>query len=268
MTLFQLWKLYSAERGRTWSCVQSFASADGAKPHVPYPVLDWGSNFVSVGYKMMFCQYTGTRLGFELCVSRLHDDVVPIHRYSTGVRTLYLSVTRWCFAIHRVFDTNTMEQCPHSEAYTSSASEETSHVYPKFHYHAQNSQPIYLCPEPDQSITLFPARFLTADCYIILPSSLSFSRLCLAFRLTPALPQAVLYPPKCLQRWRCATTRRNLHLLFYIHGSVHRESNLTTLPQDAIYSVYYISVGSSTCFGCWHPWSGACTTVITASGID
>ena len=33
-----------------------------------------------------------------------------------------------------------------------------------------------------------------------------------------------------------------------------------------LYSVYYISVGSSTYFGCWHPSSGARTTVITASG--
>jgi len=32
---------------------------------------------------------------------------------------------------------------------------------------------------------------------------------------------------------------------------VHRESNLITVQQDATYSVYYISVGSSTCFGCW-----------------
>ena len=37
---------------------------------------------------------------------------------------------------------------------------------------------------------------------------------------------------------------------FYIHGSVHRESNLITVQQDATYSVYYISEGSSTCFGC------------------
>ena len=37
---------------------------------------------------------------------------------------------------------------------------------------------------------------------------------------------------------------------FYMHGSVHRESNLITVQQDANYSVYYISVGSSTCFGC------------------
>jgi len=37
---------------------------------------------------------------------------------------------------------------------------------------------------------------------------------------------------------------------FYIHGSVHRESNLLIVQQDATYSVYYISVGSSTCFGC------------------
>ena len=55
---------------------------------------------------------------------------------------------------------------------------------------------------------------------------------------------------------------------FYIHGSVHRESNLITVQQDATHSVYYISIGSSTCFGCWHPSSGARTTVITASGID
>ena len=33
-----------------------------------------------------------------------------------------------------------------------------------------------------------------------------------------------------------------------------------------LYSVSYISVGSSTCFGCWHQTSGARTTVITASG--
>jgi len=50
---------------------------------------------------------------------------------------------------------------------------------------------------------------------------------------------------------------------------VHRESNLITVfQQDATYSVYYFSLGSSTCFRCWHPSSGACTTVITASGID
>jgi len=33
-----------------------------------------------------------------------------------------------------------------------------------------------------------------------------------------------------------------------------------------LYSVYYITLDSSTCFGCWHPSSGAHTTVITASG--
>jgi len=33
------------------------------------------------------------------------------------------------------------------------------------------------------------------------------------------------------------------------------ELNLITVQQDATYSVYYISVGSSTCFGCWHPLS-------------
>jgi len=49
---------------------------------------------------------------------------------------------------------------------------------------------------------------------------------------------------------------------------VPRESNLIIFQQDATYSVYYISVGSSTCFGRWHPSSGAGTAVNTASGID
>ena len=35
-----------------------------------------------------------------------------------------------------------------------------------------------------------------------------------------------------------------------------------------LHSVYYISVVSCTCFGCWHPSSGARTTVITASGTS
>ena len=42
---------------------------------------------------------------------------------------------------------------------------------------------------------------------------------------------------------------------------MHRESNLIIFQQDATYSVYYISVGSCTRFGCWHPSSGARTTV-------
>jgi len=40
------------------------------------------------------------------------------------------------------------------------------------------------------------------------------------------------------------------------------------VQQDVTYSVYYISVGSSTCFGCWHPTSGAGTTVIIVPGVD
>ena len=49
-------------------------------------------------------------------------------------------------------------------------------------------------------------------------------------------------------------------------GSVLREANLITVQQDATYSVYYISVGSSTCFEWWHQSAGARTAVITASG--
>ena len=47
-----------------------------------------------------------------------------------------------------------------------------------------------------------------------------------------------------------ANAPKNKDGYFYIHGSVRRESNLITAQQDATYSVYYISVGSSTCFGC------------------
>ena len=53
-----------------------------------------------------------------------------------------------------------------------------------------------------------------------------------------------------------------------MHGSVHCESNLIIVQQDATYSVYYFSAGISTCFRCWHPSSRARTTVITASFID
>ena len=55
---------------------------------------------------------------------------------------------------------------------------------------------------------------------------------------------------------------------FIYMGSMHRESNFIIVQQDATYSVYYFSVGSYTYFECWHPSSGAGTTVITASGIN
>ena len=60
----------------------------------------------------------------------------------------------------------------------------------------------------------------------------------------------------------------NLTELCYLHPVKLRYIGCTTVQQHATYSVYYISVGSSTCFRCWHPSSGAHTTVITASGID
>ena len=66
----------------------------------------------------------------------------------------------------------------------------------------------------------------------------------------------------------CGWSTKKYECMFYIQGSVDRESNLTIFQLDATYSGYYISVGSSTCFGCWHPSSGAGTAVITASGID
>ena len=51
--------------------------------------------------------------------------------------------------------------------------------------------------------------------------------------------------------WRIRTYYSKCLLFFlYIYGSVHREWNLMTVQQDATYSVYYISVGSSTCFRC------------------
>jgi len=59
-----------------------------------------------------------------------------------------------------------------------------------------------------------------------------------------------------------------IYIYIHIHGSMHRESNIIIIQQDVTCSVYYISVGSSTCFRCGHPSSGAHTNVITASGID
>ena len=53
----------------------------------------------------------------------------------------------------------------------------------------------------------------------------------------------------------------NVFFEFYIHGSVNLELNWIIVQQDATYSVYYFSVGSSTCFGCWHPSLGGCTAV-------
>jgi len=43
---------------------------------------------------------------------------------------------------------------------------------------------------------------------------------------------------------------RKRRKVFYIHASVRRESNFIIIQQDAIYSVYYVAVGSSTCFVC------------------
>ena len=48
-----------------------------------------------------------------------------------------------------------------------------------------------------------------------------------------------------------STNHRQSYLKeFYVCGSVQCESNLIIFQQDATYSVYYISVGSCTCFGC------------------
>ena len=48
----------------------------------------------------------------------------------------------------------------------------------------------------------------------------------------------------------CCLYAISLGIVFYVHGSMHHELNSITVQQDATYSVYYISVGSSTCFGC------------------
>ena len=53
----------------------------------------------------------------------------------------------------------------------------------------------------------------------------------------------------------------------FLYTWVHAFESNIIVQQVATYSVYYISVGSSTCFGCRHPSSGARTTVITASGV-
>jgi len=79
----------------------------------------------------------------------------------------------------------------------------------------------------------------------------------------------------------CFTCKPNstkiTHLQFHCTHSFHCTMNakylisilnLIIVQQDVTYSVYYISVASTTSSGCWHTSSGARTTVITASGID
>ena len=78
--------------------------------------------------------------------------------------------------------------------------------------------------------------------------------------------------PKCEISWlvglALSVWQNELTDRFEEAGSNFMQMNLITVQQDATYSVYYFSVGSSTCFECRHPSSGARTTVITASGID
>jgi len=72
--------------------------------------------------------------------------------------------------------------------------------------------------------------------------------------------------PKPITTWPPEGRRRRGRLEVTWDKEVKK--NLIIVQQDATYSVYYISVGSSICFGCWHPSSGAGTAVIIASGID
>ena len=65
-----------------------------------------------------------------------------------------------------------------------------------------------------------------------------------SIRIETCCPNTIINTIKVLL---CLT---DTSLYIYIHGSVHRESNLITVQHDATYSVYYISVGSCTCFGC------------------
>ena len=61
---------------------------------------------------------------------------------------------------------------------------------------------------------------------------------------------------------------RSYITVFYVHGSIHRESVSITVQQDATIRGFIIfSADNSTCFGCYpHPSSGAHSNVITSSG--
>jgi len=78
---------------------------------------------------------------------------------------------------------------------------------------------------------------------------------CISLYLRPTLKLQQAYT---LFQYKVAMTR------FTLFKSVV----FNNCPTNVTYSVYYISVGSSTYFGHWHPSSGARTTIITASGID
>jgi len=56
---------------------------------------------------------------------------------------------------------------------------------------------------------------------------------------------------------------------FYIHGSVHRDSELIRYNKMQQYAGIYLLQGHSTCFGCpSHPSSGVEKTVTAASGTS
>ena len=59
----------------------------------------------------------------------------------------------------------------------------------------------------------------------------------------------------------------HLFLLFYVHGTLHRNSMSINVQQDA--TIHSLSVNCSTCFGSsLHPSSGVQITVSTASGTS
>ena len=74
-----------------------------------------------------------------------------------------------------------------------------------------------------------------------------------SFRCSPCLVnKSLLLTFSIILIWQkiFASLSKLLLKEFYMHGSMHRESNLITVQQDVTYSVYYIYGGSSTCFGC------------------
>jgi len=121
------------------------------------------------------------------------------------------------------------------------------------------------------------------------PYTLRKSLRCFHLHITSLVLALMCYLCK-LQNFCCCKDNYEIILIFVTvpvlfwsgGGGVHFDSHsyphfnskeqclylIIVFQQDVTYSVYYISVDSSTCFGCWHPSSGARTTVITASGID
>jgi len=80
-------------------------------------------------------------------------------------------------------------------------------------------------------------------------------------RTMEIFPDIAAFQVKNWKKKKITQSNISLHLATTTDWHYDAQWYLITVQQDATYSVYYVSVGSSTYFGCWHPSSRARTSV-------